>query len=133
LGAVIPDGITLSVDPSGRISAVATSENAEYANGASGAGLTIGFTNGRNQSVLLSADTTLTLSALVPGVLRLRIIQGVTPYTCRWAVATGLSTGSLKWMNGVSGIVSGGGNTEDILVVYFNGTDFYANLSKNFR
>lgn len=101
----------------------------EYSNGSqSGPTYTVDWNNGQKQTIILTGNiTTLTLTAPAGvGNFLLRIVQdGTGSRTITWPA-------SVKWVGGVAPTLSIGGDAEDIVTFYYNGTDYYGVVSLNF-
>lgn len=84
---------------------------------------TVDLDNGVTQKINLgsaSGDVTLTISnAQSGGLYRLFLIQGATARNIIWPA-------SVKWPQGVAAILSTGNGDIDIVELYFDGTNYYA-------
>lgn len=88
---------------------------------------TIDLTKKNKQKVLLTGNATLTFTNPGgPSSIILRVVQDATGNR----VITWPS--SVKWVQGVIPTLSTGGNSIDIVAFYFDGTDYYGNISHNF-
>ena len=93
--------------------------NGVYANGNSGASLTVDFTNGSIQSLTLDQNSTFTFTN-PSGVSRLQlIISGGASFTITWPTITWLTTG------GTAPTLDG----TDVVTLIFDGTNYYGTLS----
>lgn len=101
---------------------------AEYDNGNSGASKTIAFSNGQNQKITLTADTTLTISA-PPGVghYQLRLIQDGTG--ARVVTFSGIS--AARWLNSTTQpTFNTAASGETILTFYYDGSNYTIGMQK---
>lgn len=101
---------------------------AEYNNGNSGAAATINFANGQKQRVMLTANTTLTISA-PPGVgnYQLRMIQDGTGD--RTVTFSGISAS--RWLGSdVQPPINTAADAETLVSFYFDGTNFLQSMAK---
>lgn len=84
---------------------------------------TVDCDNGNTQKIDLSAaggDVTLTITnAITGGLYRLFLIQGATPRDIVWPA-------SVKWPQGQVAILSTSAGAVDIVELYFDGTNYYA-------
>jgi len=94
----------------------------EYDNGTVSSNTTIDFANGQNQVVTLGGDWTATWSFPGVGKYQLRVVQDGTG-----GRTLTLPTG--KWPDGTADSFSTSADAEDILSIYYNGTDYYYQLS----
>jgi len=85
--------------------------------------------NKRNKmKYTLANSVTVTFSddPLGPTSLLLRILHaGAGPFTITWPT-------NMKWPNGTAPTLSAGDGKIDIIAMYFDGTDYYGNVSLNF-
>jgi hypothetical protein len=89
--------------------------------------LAIDWTKKNKQSITLSSTGTVTFTdPSGPTSLLLKVIQDSTgSRVITWP-------SSVKWVQGVVPTLSTGGNSIDIVGLYFDGTDYYSNISHNF-
>lgn len=84
---------------------------------------TMDMDDGVTQKLSLASatgDVTLTINnAVAGGLYRLFIIQGATPRNILWPA-------SFRWPQGVPAILSTGSGAIDIVEMYFDGTNYYA-------
>ena len=100
----------------------------EEDNGDSGSGsVTIDWTVNNKQKITLTGSPTLVFTDPAgPSNFIFRIIQdAIGSRTITWP-------SNIKWANGTPPALSSGGQEIDILGIYFDGTDYYGNLSPNF-
>lgn len=95
----------------------------EYNNGTISTNTTINWNNGINQVVILGANITLSFSNIGIGHKQLRIVQDNTGNRIP-TLPNGL------WPGGATRSFSTAANTEDILSIFYNGTNYYYQLSK---
>jgi hypothetical protein len=89
--------------------------------------LAIDWTKKNKQSITLSSTGTATFKDPAGATsLLLRVIQDATGNR----VITWPS--SVKWVQGVIPSLSTGGNSIDIVAFYYDGTNYYGNISHNF-
>jgi hypothetical protein len=89
--------------------------------------LSVDWTKKNKQSITLSATGTVTFTDPAgPTSLLLKVVQDATGNR----VITWPS--SVKWVQGVVPSLSTGGNSVDIVGIYFDGTNYYGNISHNF-
>lgn len=93
----------------------------EYDNGTLGATATIDWNNGQKQTALLGASSTLTFTAPQgAGSFILRLVQDATgSRTVTWPA-------NVKWPGKTAPTLTTTANAEDIISLYYNGTDYYA-------
>ena len=91
----------------------------EHDNGNSGTSDTIDWGEGNFQKSTLTGNVTYTFTAPSgPTTLLLRLIQDATgSRTVTWP--------TIKWPEGTAPTLSTAANAEDIVVLYYNGTDYY--------
>lgn len=101
--------------------------NSEYDNGTVSTDTTIDWTNGQKQVITLSGSITLSFTAPNgPCNLTLRIVQDSTGgRTLTWPT-------SVLWPAGSKMGLSSSANAEDVLSIYYNGSNYYAVLNKAF-
>lgn len=102
---------------------------AEFNNGNSGASHTIDWNNGSNQRITLdTASVTLTLSnPKAGGVYLLFLKQDVTGgRTVTWP-------GTVVWSGGITPTLTTTGGRIDLVNLYWNGTNYFANVAYNFN
>jgi len=89
--------------------------------------LAIDWSKKNKQSITLSSTGTITFTdPSGPTSLLLKVIQDSTGNrSVTWP-------SSVKWVQGVVPSLSPGGNSLDIVGLYFDGTDYYGNISHNF-
>jgi hypothetical protein len=118
------------IDDSNRVSSAKTfTFDAEYLNGNSGTSKTIDWSNGQKQSVTMTASCTFTFGAPAgPSNLVLRCVQDATG----GRVATWPSTVYAPGGKTSGLILSTGANQIDLVSMYYNGTNYYATISKNY-
>lgn len=89
----------------------------------SGTTQTVNFNDGNNQKIDLgsaSGNVTVTLSNPQTGALyRIFLIQGATARTITWPA-------SVRWPQGVAAILSTANGAIDIVELYYDGTNYYA-------
>ena len=98
-----------------------------YANGNSGASLTIDFNNGQYQSVTLNADCTFTFSNPAPGSqIRLILTQDATTGSrlVTWP--------TIKWMNSTAPTLSTATSAIDIIELFYDGSSYYGKYTLNY-
>jgi len=101
--------------------------DAEFDNGDSGAADTISWKVGNKQKSTLTANCTYTFTAPSgPCNLILKLIQDATgSRTVTWPA-------TVKWPCSVAPTLSTGNGDIDIVAFYFDGTNYYGNISLNF-
>jgi len=95
----------------------------EYNNGTVSSNTTINWNNGNNQRITLGGNITLTFSNMGVGHKQLKVIQD----------GTGGRTPTLpsgKWPGGTESDFSTGASVEDILSIYYDGINYYYQLTK---
>ena len=100
----------------------------EVANSASGAAATVDFTQGPNQKVTLSANSTFTFVApTYPGAVRIKLVQDATgSRTVTWPSA-------VKWVGGSAPTLTTTAAHIDLISFYFDGTNYYGSSSLDVR
>lgn len=96
--------------------------------GNSGAAITAPWSAARPVlHVTLTANATITISALVPGAtLRLHVLTGTGSHTATFALASGL--GSLRWFGGSAPTVTATASKVDVFEFTFDGVDTVAKV-----
>jgi len=89
--------------------------------------LSVDWTKKNKQSITLSSSGTVVfIDPQGPTSLLLKVVQdGTGNRVITWP-------SSVKWVQGVVPSLSTGGNSVDIVGVYFDGTYYYGNISHNF-
>jgi hypothetical protein len=84
---------------------------------------TVNFNDGNNQKITLGSATgnvTVTLSnPQTGGLYKIFLIQGATPRTIIWPA-------TVKWPQGIAAILSAANGAVDIVELYYDGTNYYA-------
>lgn len=94
---------------------------AEFDNGNSGTAKTIDFGESQHHVITLTDDCTFSFSNEQPGIVyRIRIVNTGT-YSVTWPVEVVWSGGSALT-----------GNAEDIVELYYNGTNYYSRILNDF-
>lgn len=98
----------------------------EYDNGNSGASKTISWLNGDHQKLTVTASTTLTYSNAVAGqTLTLRIVEDGTG-------GFSITLPTTKWPGGTVGTFTTTANAINLLVIYYDGTNYLTQLAAGF-
>lgn len=98
----------------------------EYDNGNSGASKTINWNNGDRQKVTITAATTLSYSNATAGqTLTLRVVEDGTG---GWSVTLPTS----KWPGGIAGSFTTTASAINLLIVYYDGTNYLTQLASGF-
>ncbi len=126
----VSDGnVDIAPDGTGQVQVIASTVyfDAEFDNGNSGAADTIDWRQGNKQLTTLTDNTTLTFTA--PGgaaSLILRIVQdGTGSRTITWP-------GNVRWPGGTAPTLSTAAGAIDIVGIYYDGTNYYGDISTNF-
>ena len=100
----------------------------EVVNSASGSAALVDFTQGPNQKVVLTANSTLTFTVpTYPGSCRIKLVQDSTgSRTVTWPA-------SVKWPSGTAPTLTTTASHTDIVNLYFDGTNFYGTSSLDVR
>lgn len=97
-----------------------------YDNGNSGTSKTIDWSNGDRQKLTISGNVTISYSNAIAGqILTLELVEN----------ATGNFTITLptsKWPNGAAGVFTTTANAKNLLVVFYDGTDYLTQLASGF-
>jgi len=90
--------------------------------------LSVDWTKKNKQSIILGNTGSMTfIDPAGPTSLLLKVVQDSTgSHTLVWP-------SSVKWPNGIAPSLSSGGNSIDIVGIYFDGTSYYGNISHNFN
>jgi hypothetical protein len=107
----------------GDIDADTVNFTSEYDNGVVSADATIDWANGNDQKITLGASITLTFSNMGVGHKQLKVIQDATGDRIPTLPAG-------KWPGGTAGSFSTAADAEDILSIFYNGTDYYYQITK---
>lgn len=101
--------------------------DAEYDNGNSGTAKTINWKLGNKQKLILNDNCTISFTAPSgPTNLLLKLVQDVTgSRTVTWP-------GTVKWIDGNAPTLSTGNADEDLVTLYFDGTNYYGQAALNF-
>jgi len=101
--------------------------DSEYNNGNSGSSKTVDWTDGQVQKITLTDDCTLTFSNPPgPTNITLRVIQdGTGGWGLVWPA-------SVKWLKGVAPTITSTADAEDVIKMYYNGTNYYATIEQDF-
>lgn len=129
LWGVKVDGSTITIDGSGVISSVGGGGSVEsfYDVGNSGTSITIDWNNSVNQEVTLTGNCTFTFSNPENGgVYVLKLIQDAT-----WSRTVTLPASVLTQYWALN--TSTGASDIDILTLIYDGTNYFANLGKNYE
>ena len=99
----------------------------EYDNGSSGTAKTIDFGNGQNQKVTLTGNCTFTFTApLGVGTFKLKLIQDTTGgRSITWP-------STVKWPGGITPTPTSTASAIDIISIYYDGTNYYAQGGMDF-
>lgn len=91
----------------------------EHDNGNTSTAQTIDWNNGNNQKSTLTGNCTFTFTAPSgPSRLQLKLVQDATgSRTVTWP--------TIKWVGGVAPTLSTAANSEDIVVLFYDGTSYY--------
>ncbi|GIW70312.1 MAG: hypothetical protein KatS3mg101_1059 [Patescibacteria group bacterium] len=101
--------------------------DAEYDNGNSGASATINWTNGNKQKLTLTGNATLTFTNPSGACnLILKLVQDAT------GGRSPTFPSSVKWVGGSAPTWSTAANAVDIVALYFDGTNYYAQAGIGF-
>jgi hypothetical protein len=104
--------------------------SAEYDNGNSGTAKTITWTNGQFQKLTLTGNCTITFASMsgyaYPTRYQLKLIQDTTGNrTVTWP-------SGIRWADKTEPTLSTAASAEDIVTVYFDGSNYYATAGLNF-
>lgn len=98
----------------------------EYDNGNSGSSITIDWSKGDRQLLTVSASTTLSYSSAVKGqTLTLRVVENATG-------GFSVTLPTSKWPSGTAGTFTTTANAINLLVIYYDGTNYLTQLAPNF-
>lgn len=99
----------------------------EKDNGNSGAAKLIDWDDRNKQKITLTGNTTITFDdPQGPTSLLLRVVQDATgSRTITWPA-------TVKWPGGATPALSGSSNAVDLVGLYFDGTNYYGNVSLDF-
>ena len=102
----------------------------EYNIGSQGGDFTVNWNNGNKQKVTLTGSTSHTISSMTgpsSGItnLLLEVIQGSGSDTITWP-------GVVKWPSGIAPTLTTTSGQDDIVVCFYNGTDYFCSASLNY-
>jgi hypothetical protein len=125
----VTTGRVLAIDGGETRAAEAVTFTAEFDNGSqAGPAYALDWNSGQKQVITLTGNVTLSFTAPSVGVgnFLLRIVQDVTgSRTITWPAG-------VKWPGGTAPTLTTAGGGEDIVSLYYNGTDYYAVASLAF-
>jgi hypothetical protein len=101
--------------------------NSEIDNGNSGTAKTINWNAGNKQKITLTGNATLTFTSPIgPCNLVFKVVQDATGSRTLTYPAT------VKWVGGSAPTLTTAANAVDILVFYYDGTNYYGDSALNF-